>query len=121
MSLAFTYPLLFIGARDGILDLFSVDEEYQTSTNLNLLSIAVLSVFTALASQLNDLGLVNAVGGASLGTAVVFIFPSVMFYFAVRRNGKEATFSLQCESIFCLTLMIAGIAIAVIGVKEVIS
>ncbi|KAL7541626.1 hypothetical protein ACHAXR_012188 [Thalassiosira sp. AJA248-18] len=120
VSLAFTYPLPFIGTRDGILDLFSVNNEMQTSTNLNILSIVILSVITALACRFTDLGLVNAVGGGALGTAVVFVFPSIMFYSAVKKE-KEASFWLKCESIMCLLLMIAGIAIGVIGVIVVVT
>lgn len=119
MALAFTYPLPFIGTRDGILDLFSIDEALQTSTNLNILSILILSVFTALGCHFTDLGLVNAVGGAALGTAVVFIFPSLMFYAAVK-NQKHASFWLRCESYFCLLLMLIGIAMGVVGVIEVV-
>lgn len=73
VALAFTYPLPFIGARDGVLDLFSVNEERQTSRNLDLLSVVLLSVVTALAWHFPDLGLVNAVGGGALGTGVVFV------------------------------------------------
>ena len=58
----------------------------------------MLSVFTALATKLTDLGLVNAVGGTALGVGVVFIFPSIMFYIIVR-DDKDASFALKFESI----------------------
>lgn len=119
VCLAFTYPLPFIGTRDGILDLFSVGNELQTSTNLNILSIIILSVITVMASYFTDLGLVNAVGGAALGTAVVFLFPSIMFYYAVK-DDPGASFWLKCESIMCLFLMLIGIAMGVIGVIVVL-
>mmetsp|Transcript_2806 Transcript_2806/g.5273 ORF Transcript_2806/g.5273 Transcript_2806/m.5273 type:complete len:251 (+) Transcript_2806:151-903(+) len=116
IALAFTYPLPFIGTRDGILDLFSVGDEWQTSTNLNLLTAAILGVFTVLAWHFTDLGLLNAVGGAALGTAVVFIFPSIMFFCAVQNVGCEVSFWLRLESVMVLGLMLAGIAMGVIGV-----
>ena len=96
-----------------------MDNELQTSTNLNILSVVILSVITALACHFTDLGLVNAVGGGALGTAVVFVFPSIMFYSAVR-NQKEASFWLKCESIFCLLLMLLGIVMGVVGVIVVV-
>lgn len=120
VSLAFTYPLPFIGVRDGILDLFSVHAESLTSTNLNILSVAILSVFTALACHFTDLGLLNAAGGGFLGTFVVFIFPSIMFYAAVK-NQKEASFSLKCESVLCLVLMLGGTAVGFVGVMQVVA
>lgn len=58
IALTFTYPLPFIGTRDGVLDLFSVSDDLQNSTNLNILTVGMLTVFTALACKLTDLGLV---------------------------------------------------------------
>jgi len=116
ISVTFTYPLPFIGTRDGILDLFSVSDELQSSTNLNILTLAMLSAFTLLAWHFTDLELMNAVGGAAFGTAVVFIFPSIMFYCAVQNIGSEVTFRLKLESILVLVLMCAGIAMGVIGI-----
>lgn len=122
IALTFTYPLPFIGTRDGILDLFSVSEEWQNSTNLNVLTVGMLSVFTALAYKLTDLGLVNAVGGAAFGTAVVFLFPSIMFYSAISRlPDYEVSFWLRCESIMVLFLMVIGIIMGTIGVLEVLA
>lgn len=119
IALIFTYPLPFIGTRDAILDLFSVSDEKQTSTHLNLLSVALLSVLTLLAVHLTDLGFVNAVGGAALGTGVVFVFPSIMFYSAVKELGKDAGFWLQCESFAGLGLMLLGISMGVLGIVVV--
>lgn len=120
IALTFTYPLPFIGTRDGILDLFSVNAEWQNSTNLNALTVAMLSVFTSLAYKFTDLGLVNAVGGAAFGTAVVFVFPSIMFFTAVAHVPGGASFWLRCESILVLILMIIGIAMGTIGVVVVV-
>ena len=119
IALAFTYPLPFIGTRDGILDLFSINAEWQNSTNLNALTVGMLSIFTSLAYKFTDLGLVNAVGGAAFGTAVVFLFPSIMFYTAVAHVPGGASFWLRCESIFVLFLMIIGIVMGTIGVMVV--
>jgi amino acid permease len=121
VALTFTYPLPFIGTRDGILDLFSVGSEWQNSTNLNCLTVAMLAVFTALARKFTDLGLVNAIGGAAFGTAVVFLFPSIMFYCAVKNLPGDVTFWTRCESILVLMLMTIGIIIGTVGVIEVLS
>ena len=72
VSLVFTYPLPFIGTRDGILALLDVPLEKQTSNNLNMLTVLLLAIITMLAMHFKDLGAVNAVGGALFGTAVVF-------------------------------------------------
>ena len=119
IAITFTYPLPFIGTRDSILDLFSVKVEWQTSTNLNILTIIILSVFTALAWHFTDLGQVNAVGGGALATAVVFVFPSIMFYSAVQNLGNEATLWQKWDSALVLVLMVVGIAMGTIGVMVV--
>lgn len=122
IALTFTYPLPFIGTRDGILDLFSVSDEWQNSTNLNLLTVGILTIFTSLAYKFTDLGLVNAVGGAAFGTAVVFLFPSIMFHSAVSNlPDYEVTQRLKCESIVVLFLMFVGMIMGTIGVIEVLA
>ena len=121
IALTFTYPLPFIGVRDGILDLFSVGIGWQTAININALTIAMLSIFTALAYKFTDLGLVSAVGGAAFGTAVTFVFPSIMFFSAVSSlPPTEVSFWLQCESLLVLLLMLFGIVMGAIGVIEVL-
>ena len=49
----------------------------------------MLAVVTLLASQLTDLGLVAAVGGATFGTALVFIYPAIMFLKSQKKRTKE--------------------------------
>ena len=86
-----TYPLVFLGTRDGVLDLLIVPTELQTSSNLNVLSVVILTIITVTAAFVTNLGLVAAVGGGTLATAVVFIFPALMFRFAIRNEGAEAS------------------------------
>jgi hypothetical protein len=82
----------------------------------------MLTIFTGLAYKFTDLGLVNAVGGAAFGTAVVFLFPSIMFYSAVSSlPDYEVTYRLKCESIIVLCLMFVGIVMGAIGVIEVLA
>lgn len=113
VSLVFTYPLPFIGCRDGILDLLMVPPAKRTSQNLNVLTIVMLFLISLLAMYFEDLGMVNAVGGALFGTAVVFIFPSLMFLKAVEQTQDAATLR---EAYFCLALMCLGIVLGAIGV-----
>ncbi|KAL7515792.1 hypothetical protein ACHAWX_000869 [Stephanocyclus meneghinianus] len=121
IALIFTYPLPFIGTRDGILDLFSIGAEWQTSTNLNALTVGMLSMFTLMAYKFTDLGLVNAVGGAAFGTAVVFVFPSIMFYSAVNQLQGDASYWIKCESVLVMVLMCVGIVMGAIGVMVVVT
>jgi len=116
VALVFTYPLPFIGMRDGILDLLEVPIQKQTSQNLNVLTVVILTVITLLAMNFTDLGIVNAVGGALFGTAVVFIFPALMFRDAMHGLGFHATTKQLQESRFSVWLMWFGITIGALGV-----
>ena len=55
------------GFRDGIIDVLAVPRELQTANNLNVLTVALLLLITILATFLEDLGMVTAVGGGTLG------------------------------------------------------
>lgn len=115
VALAFTYPLPFIGVRDGILDLLMVPEAKQTSQNLNLLSVIQLTIFTCLAMRFTDLGMLNAIGGGALGSAVAFILPALMYNGAIKHLGAEATAQQQREASFAIGLMWIGTVMGFVG------
>lgn len=64
-SLIVTYPIIFMGFRDGMLDVFAVPHELQTTQNLNVFTVALLLIVTVLATVLTDLGVI--VGKSKLG------------------------------------------------------
>lgn len=106
VSVTCSYPLIFVGARDGIMDLFKVKEADRTEGLINKLTVGMLGVVTLLAAKLTDLGLVASVGGATFGTALVFIYPCIMFL----KNQKKRTFeSIPAALISLLGFLMGGI------------
>mmetsp|Transcript_2850 Transcript_2850/g.7831 ORF Transcript_2850/g.7831 Transcript_2850/m.7831 type:complete len:473 (+) Transcript_2850:135-1553(+) len=92
LSVTGSYPLLFDGARDGLLDLFKVPKEKRTNSLFNKVTLGILAVTTVAAAKLTDLGLVASVGGATFGTALVFIYPTIMFLKSQKgQNSRETT------------------------------
>lgn len=92
LSVTGSYPLLFDGARDGFLDLFKVPKEKRTNALFNKVTIGILALTTLVAAKLTDLGLVASVGGATFGTALVFIYPTIMFLKTQKgKKTKETT------------------------------
>lgn len=90
VSITFSYPLIFVGCRDGLLDLFNVKADQRSDASfLNKVTLALLGVVTVMASQLTDLGLVASVGGATFGTALVFVYPIIMFLKSQTKKTKE--------------------------------
>jgi amino acid permease len=61
VSLVFSYPLAFVGARDGILDLFSIKN--RSSSFLNTLTVGLLSSITVAALVIPDVSFVLAFAG----------------------------------------------------------
>ncbi len=77
LSVIFAYPLLFQGGRDGLRDL--VGQATDSYCIRQLASVALLSTVTMLAIFLNDLTFVLSFGGATLSSAIIYIFPPLMF------------------------------------------
>ena len=127
VALTFTYPLVFMGVRDGFLDLILVPVSKQTSSLLNLVTIVLLAVITTFAMYIEDLGLIKAIAGGILGTAVVFVFPTLMFRKAIQKqleqqlhSSTSSTIIQRSEVTLANILMYISIAIAVIAVRTAI-
>jgi len=117
ISLIFSYPLLFVGTRDGTLDLLNIPEEKRTTSLLNNTTFALLGITTALAWKLTDLSFVSSISGAVFGTALIFVFPSLMFRAAISNLGDKATKRQKREGTFAMIVNLLGIIIAAIGTK----
>lgn len=76
ISLVFSYPLAFTGARDGIMDLFRVSKTKQMDTNfVNTITVGILSVITIMAMIIPDVSFVLAFAG------YVYLFAFTMLIF----------------------------------------
>ena len=111
ISVTCSYPLIFVGLRDGLMDLFKVPQTKRDDGLINKITLGALAVVTLLASQLRDLGLVASVGGATFGTALVFVYPAIMFL--KNQKGKKTV-----ETRICQVIGILGIIMGAIGTKQ---
>ena len=117
ISLIFSYPLLFVGTRDGTLDLLKVPEDKRTSSLLNNTTFALLGAISALAWKLTDLSFVSSISGAVFGTALIFVYPSLMFRAAIKNLGDQANQAQKRKGTLAMVVNLVGIVIAVIGTK----
>ena len=115
-SILFTYPITFMGFRDGVLDVLELPQSQQTSTNINIITIFLLTVVTILAAIFTDLGFINAVGGGTLATVIVFVFPALMYNAAIKEQVEPVTQDQRREVKFAFGLMVLGIVMGIIGV-----
>jgi amino acid permease len=115
VSLIFTYPLVFTGCRDGVLDLAKVPKDKRTHAMLDKITLVLLSLVTFVAINLQDLSFVLSFGGATLGNALIYIFPALMFRKSVKDLGPNASKSLQNEVYFTNISGLIGLVVGLIG------
>jgi amino acid permease len=113
VSLVFSYPLSFVGCRDGILDLIQASKEKRTPMVMNSLTLVMLVIVTFLACVLRDVKFVLASSGATLGNALTYVYPAIMYRSVVRNQGKGEHFGVALAT-FCAVL---GIVMGAIGFK----
>lgn len=115
LSLVFTYPLAFQGFRDGVIDLMSVPKDFgNKDVFLNLTTLCLLGVITFFAATLKDVSFVLAFSGATLGNALSFVFPAIMYFTIVKKQQRED----QTLGVFTASVSAAlGIVVGVIGAK----
>lgn len=113
VSLVFSYPLAFVGLRDGVMDLLKLKAGPKGQ---NLLTVALLSLVTMAALSIPDVSFVLAFGGATLGNALIYIFPFLMFRKAIK-NKTDATPSQKREVTLAAGSALLGIGMGLLGAK----
>jgi len=117
ISLVFSYPLAFTGCRDGIMDILNIPLEKRSASLLNTLTVIVLSILTVGALILKDVSFVLAFGGATLGNALTYVYPALMYRSIVKKQKRtEETPQVMAS----LASALLGIVMGVIGAKMAI-
>jgi amino acid permease len=117
VSIVFSFPLVFAGARDGWLDLLKVPVDDRTGAVLTTTTVAVLSGITLLASRLRELAFIMSFSGATMGNALIYVYPALMFRGAVKGMGEKADKGLRREVPFAMFTALLGVAMGGIGAK----
>ena len=112
ISIVMTFPLPFVGLRDGVLDLFQIPNKHRTNNLIRGTTVGLLGCITALAYAFKNLALVVAIGGGTFSTLVSAVFPVCMFVSTARRNNNANKF----ESKLALALMTLATGIGGTGV-----
>lgn len=110
LSLLFSYPLAFVGVRDGLLDLLKVEK--RPDSLLNSVTIVLLSVITGLAYKLDDLRKLLAFSGATWGNAVIYLFPTYMFTQCAAKNIRPG---LKLEVPIAILTGLIGLSMGILG------
>merc|ERR1712151_273858 len=86
IAVIFGFPLSFTALRDSTLSVFNLWNE-RVKYHLPV-TFVLLSAIYVVAFFLNDLGLVNSLGGAIFGSLICLVFPGLLAWFAFKRYGK---------------------------------
>merc|ERR1712238_552370 len=116
-----TYPLVFVGCRDGVLEMMKVPKEERTDAKLNNLTFIILATITAAALKITDLSFIMAFGGATLGNALIYVYPAIMLKSAVKNMGEEATKAQKMEVYLAMAFAILGIGMGCVGTKQALA
>ncbi len=118
VSIVTSYPLNFVALRDGVCALFNLSK-YAPRTDFHwAITLTLLCAFNGLALVLKDLGLIVALGGAVLGSAIVYIFPALMFIANMRRKqegGVTLSKGEKAEVVANKALVAIGAVLGVVG------
>jgi len=112
VSLLCSYPLAFVGVRDGILDLFKVPQETRERTFVPM-TVALLAAVTSLALVAKDIGFIMALGGATWGNCVIYLFPALMLVHLSKSKPE-----LKPQVPLATATGLIGVVLATIGTKQ---
>jgi hypothetical protein len=101
-----------------VLDLLDAPPGRQTSRNLDMLTVILLTLLTIVAIFVTDLGLINAVGGGSLATIIVFIVPTFMFHAVAQERGPAQAPDVHLAVSLCFFGVVLGVVGVFIAVRE---
>jgi hypothetical protein len=91
--------------------------EKRSNSIMNNLTVAILSIISLLAMKVKDLGFVLSFAGATLGNALIYVFPAIMFRAAVAKKGDAATPAQKREVKFAMLTALIGIVFGGVGAK----
>ncbi|CAN0100739.1 unnamed protein product [Hapterophycus canaliculatus] len=116
-SLVFSYPLCFVGLRDGIREMRGAKPG--ETKNRTRWTVGLLAGVTAASLKLTDLGFVNSFGGALIGSGIVYVFPALMFLKPLMRKLKDKAAAAgggeRREMSLNAGIVAAGVAMGVLG------
>lgn len=110
VSILFGYPINFVLLRK------EVSATLQGRVGRKPLTVGLLVALAGVSTTLRDVGVVQAIFGASFGSFLVFIAPVIMAYFLRRRLGTASP-----KRTFAEVLLAAyGMFIGYVGVASVL-
>lgn len=102
------FPFVFGACRSAALQLWGKGRDGEKKTVTALL----LSILTGIALLIKDAGFVISFNGALTGTAIIYIFPALLY---LKHTSKDVTGKRNLERYFCKFLVGLGTVCSVMG------
>jgi hypothetical protein len=121
---ALSPAFLIAACREELLELWRMQGRGRAAANAQLekkVTAGLLCVLTGISLFLNNVGFVVGLNGSLVGSALVYVFPSLMFLNKSRRQQGALTFSLRLERWLCRFLVGFGMFAGVSGAGAVIA
>mmetsp|Transcript_75605 Transcript_75605/g.204134 ORF Transcript_75605/g.204134 Transcript_75605/m.204134 type:complete len:432 (-) Transcript_75605:186-1481(-) len=117
-AVLFGFPLSFTALRDSTMATFGLNPE-QRRWFYGTTSVLIVLI-TVLGCELDDLGLVNSLGGAVFGALITLVFPATLFYCSARKEAREVKSGekrrwFASERPFMLVLLALGVFLLLFG------
>lgn len=94
-----------------------VPKEERTDAKVDNLTYIILATVTAVALKITNLSFIMSFGGATLGNALIYVYPAIMFKSAVKNLGEDATTAQKMEVYLAMAFAAMGIGMGCIGAK----
>eukprot|EP00977_Amphora_coffeiformis_P027705 scaffold34634_cov171-Amphora_coffeaeformis.AAC.14 len=119
VSLLFTFPLAFLGVREGVMDLLLIPSETRKKIS-DPLTVVLLTIITSIAMVLKDIRLILSFGGATWGNFVIYGFPALMVVQGAKRYPqlKPHVRTAALNGILGIVLAVVGTTRAIQSIKR---
>mmetsp|Transcript_46653 Transcript_46653/g.141351 ORF Transcript_46653/g.141351 Transcript_46653/m.141351 type:complete len:551 (-) Transcript_46653:129-1781(-) len=118
ISLVGSYPIFFRGIKSAFIDLFYKNKDITDHFSSTLTNILLASL-TGLSLVLKNAGFMVSFVGAVMGSAIIYIFPPIMYLKSSSRRIKQGSMRKSkrviLEQAVCKLLICLGALMGVIG------
>jgi len=118
LSVIGTYPFMLFSMKNSFFQIFKRGRKISRALDVKV-SRCILAAITALSMVIREAGFVNGFSGAVMGSALIYIFPPLMYHKQITRKIREGsllnTKRVQLERTFGWALVAFGVCTSVIG------
>jgi sodium-coupled neutral amino acid transporter 11 len=116
------YPFLISACRGELLELYTlITDRKPTRKDEKLTNAMLLSSLSLISMAVSDAGLIIGLAGAVMGSALVYVFPSLLYLSTTNKMKKPKTRTMLLERIFCRFLVVFGAFAAFAGVLTIVT